>query len=60
MTAGNTSNSAITSRTETGTIRVEVDLTNNLAKQMVMFVQGVFPKNVKFTGQREMSIVDVK
>jgi len=60
MTTGNTSNSAITSRTETGTIRVEVDLHTPLGKQMVMFVQGVFPKNVKFTGQREMSIVDVK
>ena len=63
MTAGNTSNSSIMSKIESGTIRIEVDLEEQLiGDPIVMFVQGMFRKNVKIQGDtthREISIVDL-
>lgn len=62
MTAGNTSNTEISSRIESGTIRIEVDLERALAadETYIMCVQGLFQKGVKISGQREMAIVDLK
>ncbi len=58
MTTGNTSNTAIMSPVESGTIRIEIELDEPLAKSVVLFVCGMFGKNVKITEQRGMEIVD--
>ncbi len=60
MTAGNTSNGAVTSPVESGTIRIEVDLDAPLTENTILFVEGVFGKNVKITEQRGMEIEDAK